>query len=75
MNEIELMQELEKVDRDALSHSEWVLKALGEIKDHHLTIKNIMRHNAFCAVADDDIESLARLLSVFGRLTKRKEGR
>jgi predicted transcriptional regulator len=69
------MQELEKVDRDALSHSEWVLKALGEIKDHHLTIKNIMRHNAFCAMSDDDIELLAGMLLVFGRLTNKTKGR
>lgn len=77
MSEYELMQALEKVDRDTLWHGQWLLKNLTEIKEHHLSIKHIMKKDSHVSMSEDDIESVARLLSTLMHLTgtkKKKEG-
>lgn len=73
MNEFELMQALEKVDRNTLWHGERLIKNLAEIKNHHLSIKHIMQWDAHVRMSEDDIESVARLLSTLMHLTDSKK--
>ena len=78
MSEYELMRALEKVDRDTLWHGQWLLKNLSEIKGHHLHIRHIMTRDSYMRLSEDEIESVARLLSTLMQITdsrKKKEGK
>jgi len=77
MNEIELMQALEEVDIKVLWNGERLMKNLAGIKDHHQSIKHILQWDSNVRMSEDDIESVARLLSTLMHLTgtkKKKEG-
>ena len=73
MNEFELMQALAGVDIEVLRRGERLIKNLAEIKNHHQSIKHIMQWDAHARMSEDDIESVARLLSTLMHLTDSKK--